>query len=70
MTRFSSTFAASPKKSGSLSLLVISNPLESDFQKKVILRFFLVFAVARSKFNRAVSRLLAPKEVRPDLLLP
>ena len=32
-----------PPKSGSLSLLVISNPLESDFQKKVILRFFLVF---------------------------
>ena len=34
LTRFSSTFAASPPKSGSLSLLVISNPLESDFQKK------------------------------------
>ena len=33
LTRFSSTFAAS-QKSGSPSLLVISNPLESDFQKK------------------------------------
>ena len=39
------------QKSGSPSLLVISNPLESDFQKKVILRFFLVFFCRKIKIQ-------------------